>query len=66
VIEANYNEGLVGEGDGRDFGIEIGQGGKDFEAQDNLTDYEFFTTENEALDRVTEINNLKTSDWSRI
>jgi len=65
-IEANYNESLVGEDTSRNFGVEIGQGGKDFEAQDNLTDYEFFATENEAIERATEINEMKTSDWSRL
>ena len=60
MIKAYINEDLIGEGDGRDIGVEIYK-----ENTDDL-DYEFFETEEEAEKRVEEINDLKTDDWSDI
>lgn len=36
------------------------------EYNDNLSDYEFFKTENQALARVQYINSLETNDWNKI
>ncbi len=71
LIKANINFTLVSEDD-RVFGIEIGQEilNKDnkiiHEYNDNLSDYEFFKTENQALARVQYINSLETNDWNKI
>ena len=70
LIKANYNHDLKGCGDNRNFGVEIEQefimDEQKFDYTDNLTDFEFFETEEEAIQRAKEINELKTDMWSEI
>lgn len=73
MIKSNLNYDLVFiSDDNRNFGIEIGQYilNEDrtikFEYIQNLSDYEFFKTENEALARVEYINNMCTNKWENI
>lgn len=73
MIKSNLNYDLVSiSDDNRNFGIEIGQYilSEDrtikFEYIQNLSDYEFFKTENEALARVEYINNMCTNKWENI
>lgn len=73
MIKSNLNYDLVSiNDDNRNFGIEIGQYilNEDrtikFEYIQNLSDYEFFKTENEALARVEYINNMCTNKWENI
>lgn len=73
MIKSNLNYDLVSiSDDNRNFGIEIGQYilNEDrtikFEYIQNLSDYEFFKTENEALARVEYINNMCTIKWENI
>ncbi|MCT7563339.1 hypothetical protein ACOTWR_11675 [Aliarcobacter butzleri] len=53
-ILAFYNDDLIGDGDGRDYGVEIY---RDIDGLHNdVIDYEFFATESEALARANQIN----------
>lgn len=71
MIKSNLNYGLVSNDD-RNFGIEIGQDilNEDrtikYEYIENISDYEFFKTENQALARVEYINNMCTIKWENI
>ena len=48
-FKAYLNYGAIGEGDGRDFGVEITND------KDDTVEYEFYSSEDKALQRVQQI-----------
>jgi len=65
-IQAYFNSDLIDENGINNFGIEIGISGVDFEAFENIVEYEFYPSYEEAIKRVDEINSLSTNNWSLI
>jgi hypothetical protein len=48
-FKAYLNYGAIGEGDGRDFGVEITND------KDDTVEFEFYSTEDKALERIKQI-----------